>query len=143
MKIKTNEEILNHLTEFVSDIQSSLSLECVILFGSRARKDFMPNSDIDLIFIGNFKQKFIKQSKYIYEKYVISFGLDAFCYTPQEFDIMFHEGVVSILDSIDEGICLLGNKFFETYKKKLIYLKGKGLRKDPPVWILPKSVTIE
>lgn len=113
------------------------------MFGSRARKDFFPHSDIDLMFIGNFKEKFINRPKKIYEKYDYNLGLDAFCYTPQEFDKMFNEGVVSNLDAIDEGICLLGHDFFVKYKKKIEYLKNEGLRKDPPVWILPDSMTIE
>ena len=56
---------------------------------------------------------------------------------------MFLEGIVSILDAIDEGICLLGREFFKRYKKKINNLKSKGLRKEPPVWILPKSMAID
>ena len=56
-----NKETIDYLTEFVNELNGVLSLECVILFGSRARKDFMSYSDVDLIFIGNFKEKFIKR----------------------------------------------------------------------------------
>jgi len=113
------------------------------LFGSRVREDFLPHSDIDLIFIGDFKEKFINRSSIIYEKHNRKLGLDAFCYTPQEFDTMFIEGIVSILDAIDEGICLLGQDFYKIYKRKIESLKKKGLRKDPPVWILPDSMNID
>lgn len=127
----------------MNELNGVLSLECVILFGSRARKDYMPYSDVDLIFIGDFKEKFIKRGAVIYEKFDFRVGLDAFCYTPKEFEKMFQEGIVSILDAIDEGICLLGRDFFKRYKKKINNLKSKGLRKEPPVWILPKSMAID
>jgi predicted nucleotidyltransferase len=130
-KIRNNKEIVSYLKEFIKELEQYHSLKCVILFGSRARKDFLPYSDIDLIFIGNFKEKFVKRSKLIYEKYDFHLGLDAFCYIPEEFDKMFHEGVVSNLDAINDGICLLGHDFFMKYKKKLNYLKSKGLRKEP------------
>lgn len=141
--ILRNKDIINYLNQYINELKQKLSLECVILFGSRARKDFLPYSDIDLMFIGDFKEKFIKRSEKIYEKYDFNLGLDAFCYTPEEFDKMFHEGTVSNLDAIDEGKCLLGHDFFMKYKQKLDYLKSKGLKKEPPVWILPKSMIID
>jgi hypothetical protein len=66
--------------------------------------------------------------------------MDAFCYRADEFDKMFHEGVVSILDAIDHGICIFGQDFYNNYKTKLKKLKEKGLKRDPPVWILPENM---
>ncbi|MFX1338556.1 MAG: hypothetical protein ACFFDK_08090 [Promethearchaeota archaeon] len=56
---------------------------------------------------------------------------------------MFNKGTISILDAIDEGVCLLGPSFFDKYKDKLIKLKKIGLKKDPPVWVLPNTMFIE
>jgi predicted nucleotidyltransferase len=139
-----NEEIIKSIRNLIDNVNRKIELECVILFGSQARNEAMPHSDIDLIFIGDFKKKFIKRSKIIYDNFnfEIGKGLDAFCYTPLEFETMFYEGVVSILDSIDEGICLYGEKFFKKFQVLLKKLKEKGLKKDPPVWILPKSMEI-
>ncbi|TFG01237.1 MAG: nucleotidyltransferase domain-containing protein, partial [Promethearchaeota archaeon] len=106
-------------------------------FGSRARNDYLPHSDIDIMLIGDFKEKFINRSKIAYEIYDFSLGFDAFCYTPEEFDEMFHQGIVSNLDAIDEGKCLFGNEFFQKYKNELEKLKKRGLKKEPLVWILP------
>lgn len=138
-----NEELINYLKQFAKKMEEFYTLECVILFGSQARGDFKPYSDIDLIIVGDFKEKFIDRGKFFYEKHNYKVGLDAFCYKPQEFNKMFNKGTVSILDAIDEGICLLGPNFFNDYKEKLIKLKKIGLKKDPPVWILPKTMFIE
>lgn len=143
MMNQINKKIMEYLSEFIKEIEHYYPLNCVILFGSQARGDFKPYSDIDLIFVGEFKEKFTKRGDIIYEKHNWKWGLDAFCYTPQEFDDMFSMGIVSILDAIDEGICLLGEDFFKEYKAKLKILKNRGLRKDPPVWILPKSMKIK
>lgn len=132
---------MNYLNRFIKELEQIMSLNCVILFGSRARNDYLPQSDIDLMFIGDFKEKFIYRSKIIYDRYDFPLGIDALCYTSKEFDEMFHDGIISNLDAIDEGRCLLGHEFYKKYKRKIEDLKKLGLKKDPPVWILPKSMS--
>ncbi|MBD3214788.1 MAG: hypothetical protein GF311_19410 [Candidatus Lokiarchaeota archaeon] len=137
-------ELIDSIKNLVKKVKKRIDLECVILFGSQARNEAMPYSDIDLIFIGDFEKKFSDRSKVIYNNYHfnLGLGLDAFCYTPTEFENMFYEGVVSILDSIDEGICLYRERFFKNFQVLLNKLKEKGLKKVPPVWILLKSMEI-
>ena len=136
-------DLKEYLSKLSDNIAKKVPLECAILFGSRARSDFMENSDIDLIFVGDFRETFINRSTIIYEHYNLSLGLDAFCYRADEFNKMFHEGVVSILDAIDHGICVFGYDFYKKYKKKMEKLKEKGLKRDPPVWILPESMFLD
>lgn len=73
----------------------------------------------------------------------MTLGLDAFCYKADEFNKRFHEGVVSILDATDYGICVFGNDFYKEYKEKLEKLKEKGLKRDPPVLILPENMFLD
>ena len=138
-----NPDLKEYLIKLSDNVNRNLPLECVILFGSRARTDYREHSDLDMIFVGQFEEPFIDRSSTIYEYYKLSLGLDAFCYTAYEFNKMFHEGVVSILDAIDHGICIFGHDFYKAYKEKLEKLKEKGLKRDPPVWILPKSMYLE
>ena len=140
---RKNEKLVKKLKELIKSIKDEYNLSCVILFGSQARGDFLPYSDIDLMVIGDFKEKFIDRAINIYKKFDGEQAIDVFCYTPEEFDVMFFKGVVSTLDSIDEGIPLWGNEFFNKYQGKLAKLKQIGLKKDPPVWILPKKMVIE
>ena len=141
-KAKLNETI-QYLKKIVRKIKKHLHLDCVILFGSRARGDFLPHSDIDLIIVGDFKQPFIKRADLIYRFHDFKVGLDAFCYTREEFNKMVFEGVVNILDAIDEGICIYGFDFFNNYKDKIEQLKKRGLKKVPFAWILPESMKID
>jgi len=136
-------DLKDYLIKLSEIINKKVSLDCVILFGSRARSDHMENSDLDMIFVGDFEDTFINRPTIIYEDYKLSFGLDAFCYKADEFKKMFHEGVVSILDAIDHGICVLGFDFYRSYKDQMEKLKEKGLKRDPPVWILPESMYLD
>jgi len=136
-------DLKEYLIKLLEIINKKVPLECVILFGSRARGDYMENSDLDIIFVGDFKESFINRPTIIYKHYKLSLGLDAFCYRANEFNKMFHEGIVSILDAIDHGICVFGYNFYNDYKEKLEKLKDKGLKRDPPVWILPESMFLD
>lgn len=136
-------DLKDYLIKLSESVNKKVPLECVILFGSRARSDHMENSDLDMIFVGDFEDTFINRPTIIYEDYKLSFGLDAFCYKADEFKKMFHEGVVSILDAIDHGICFLGFDFYRSYKEQMEKLKEKGLKRDPPVWILPESMYLD
>ena len=141
-----NQEIQAILKTQIHKITPFVSIDCVILFGSRARNDNMRYSDIDLTIVGAFKEDFIHRSSIILENFdikLIKLGIDTFCYTPNEFKMMFYEGIVSILDAIDHGICLFGQEFFLNYQKKLKYFKSRGLKRDPPVWIIPKEMVLK
>ena len=136
-------DLKDYLIKLSESVNKKVPLECVILFGSRARSDFLEHSDLDMIFVGDFKEFFINRPTIIYENYKLSLGLDAFCYKAEEFRKMFHEGIVSILDAIDHGICVFGYGFYKDYKEKLEKLKEKGLKRDPPVWILPENMFLD
>lgn len=140
MQEDKNNKLILKLKEFIKIIKNKYQLKCVILFGSRARGDYSPYSDIDLIIIGQFTEKFINRGFEFYENLEIEKAKDVFCYTPEEFEEMFLRGIVSILEAIDEGMCLNGEEFFQEYRRKLKILKKFGLRKEPPVWILPKNI---
>lgn len=140
MKDQTFDRDLKNLVKDIKEIYDPI---CIILFGSRARKNYHSRSDIDVIVVADFSRKFIDRGDPVRYRYEGNFPLDLFCYTPEEFEQMFFKGIVSILDSIDEGICLYGDDFFKDYKTKLDILKSRGLKKDPPVWILPERMVIE
>jgi len=62
--------------------------ERVILFGSAARGDTDPYSDIDLIVIKNTTRRFLDRLERVYELLQGEFALDALVYTPGEFSAL-------------------------------------------------------
>ena len=54
MKEMLKADLKVYLIKLSEIINKIVPLECVILFGSRARSDYLENSDLDMIFIGDF-----------------------------------------------------------------------------------------
>ncbi len=80
----------------------------VILFGSRARKDYLKSSDYDLIIISErfrgipFPRRASFLLKMLYRESIV-LPLDLLCYTPQEFDKKSKElGIVS--EALNYGV---------------------------------------
>ena len=128
--------IKDDLNQFISKIKKVVKIKCVILFGSRARGDYDPYSDVDLILIGDFKEKFLDRTFNLLILNESRFNFEIFCYTEGEFEKMFIKGNALILDAIYEGIPLDGKRFFESYKRKMNEMIQKGLKRSRCTWIL-------
>lgn len=63
-------------------------IERIILFGSLARDDVGPASDIDLILVQNTDKRFLDRLDEIYRAIEPRVGLDVLVYTPAEFESM-------------------------------------------------------
>jgi len=78
----TDRDVKEWIDRFLAVISDKYSAEKVLLFGSRARGDYLINSDVDMIL------------------------LEAICYTPEEFEEKKKEiGIVS--EAVKEGIELI------------------------------------
>ena len=72
----------------VDRIKEKFEPEEVILFGSRARGDYLDDSDYDLMVVSkkfrgyDFRVRIIK----IYELIDVPINIDVLCYTPEEFE---------------------------------------------------------
>ncbi|TFG05751.1 MAG: nucleotidyltransferase domain-containing protein [Promethearchaeota archaeon] len=130
MKIKRD------ISDFISIIKEGVAITCVILFGSRARGDFTQFSDVDLIIIGEFTERFLDRPLKLLTKNNTPYNFEIFCYTELEFDSMFKCGNVLVLDAIYEGIPLEGQEFFDLYKERMEILKQQGLKRSNCTWIL-------
>jgi len=101
----TNKKINTWLEEFKIKVKKKYSPKKIILFGSRARKDNLLESDIDLIIISD-KFKNINWSKRLGDVSVLWDGLitlEPLCYTPEEFEEKSKQiGIVQ--QAIKEGI---------------------------------------
>lgn len=76
------------LRAFASNVKKDYPDANILLFGSRARNEFLENSDYDVIVISNgFKGiHFFKRIEKMYDYWAYPENLDIFCYTPQEFE---------------------------------------------------------
>ncbi len=129
-------EIEKELEHFISKIENYYNINCVILFGSQARGDYLPYSDIDLIIIADFKDEFFKRSLKLMLLNESRYNFELFCYTGEEFEMMFVKGNALIYDAIYEGKPLTGSHFFNKYKKRMNQMIQKGLSRSNCSWVL-------
>ncbi|MFA5019551.1 MAG: nucleotidyltransferase domain-containing protein [Candidatus Pacearchaeota archaeon] len=84
----TNERVIKLLNEYLKKVNKKFKIDRAILFGSRARGDWVFNSDVDLILISKdfkgvpFRKRMSEVIGY-WDEYI---DLEVICYTPKEFN---------------------------------------------------------
>ena len=101
----TNKEVLTKLKKLKIKLNNHFRIRKFMLFGSRARDDWLLKSDVDIILISSdFKKlKFKERSAEIIGHWDGPIDLEPLCYTPEEFKRKSMEiGIVR--QAIKEGI---------------------------------------
>ena len=102
--VQTANKNLKLMSEYKKKI-SKQEIEKLILFGSRAKGDFNPDSDFDLIVVSKrFKDvKWHKRPYKLYLSWDYDYPVDFLCYTPEEFETMkMRLGIIQ--NAVKEGI---------------------------------------
>lgn len=79
-------QLSRRLQRFVKRVRSRLPIERVILHGSAVRGELTESSDLDLVFIGDFRERFLDRHRPITDMIPGGLPVEFFCYTPQEFE---------------------------------------------------------
>ncbi len=127
------------LKEVVERLVRKLGVKAIILFGSRARGDWLPWSDYDLLVIADFKEKYLDRLRRILE--IVSdvpVNIEPHPYTLEEATEMLRRGNPTIVDALEEGIVLYASKDLEVLKKIYKEMKRRGLKRSNTTIILPK-----
>jgi len=99
-----NRESNKIVKRFINLIINKFNLKKVIIFGSFARGDYHKGSDLDLIIVGEFKERFIDRIGKIIELNDSDLEIDAMVYTEEEFQKMIQERRPFIEQVLEEGI---------------------------------------
>lgn len=86
INIERSEEILEDLRNFVKELKEKLTIQEVFLYGSFARGTIHEGSDIDLIIVGDFKERFVERIGKILG--MTDLPIEPLVYTPEEFRAM-------------------------------------------------------
>ena len=89
---------------FINLIIKKFNLKKIIIFGSFARGDYHKGSDLDLIIVGEFKERFIDRIGKIIELNDSDLEIEAMVYTEEEFQKMIKERRPFIEQALEEGI---------------------------------------
>lgn len=92
---------------FVEKVRRAFKPEKIILFGSRARGDWLQDSDYDLVIVSKKFEgtDFIGRAATVLRKCYSGFGPDLLCYTPEEFNKKKSQ-VSIVAQAVREGIVL-------------------------------------
>ncbi len=129
---------MDKLKEAVKKLREHYTLHAVILFGSRARGDFKPWSDYDLLIIAEFNEKYLDRIGKLLEILDLGINIEPHPYTLDETLEMLKRGSPTILDALSEGITLFESKQFERVKKAYEEMLKKGLKKSNVSYVLPE-----
>jgi len=91
----------SELKRVVNELKKA-GVKRIILFGSLAKDDIGPASDIDLIVVLETKKRFLDRLSELYEVINPRYALDLLVYTPSEYDEM-KENSIFIKRIINEG----------------------------------------
>lgn len=79
--------LIRELQKFKERIQEKYKIKKIILFGSRANGSPNKDSDVDLMIVGNFKERSnLQRAPKMYDYWDIDLPVDFICYTPEEFE---------------------------------------------------------
>ena len=100
---------IEEINGFLERVGEKFSPELVVLFGSRARGDYLKHSDYDIIVVSRSFEDihFLDRLTMLFELWDYDFDLDILAYTPDEFEGKKKEiGIVR--DAVEEGIEIWG-----------------------------------
>lgn len=101
INIKRSEKILEKLKDWAARLKQELPIEAIYLYGSFARGDFHEGSDIDLVIVGDFKERFFDRIGRILG--LSDLPIEPLVYTREEFDQMVKSDNPFILEVIRTG----------------------------------------
>ncbi len=128
------------LHDYCKEVVNRFKPLCIILYGSRAKGTFTPQSDADIIIISNnFDQDFLSRIKSLIDLNATVLPIEPLGYTESEFTNMLESFRLTALDAVSEGIALYGEDYFDHLKGRLDELGKRGIYKGKTSWHIPKE----
>jgi len=95
-------QVIGEVRNLAAAIRSRRRVSAIILYGSFARGDFHEESDIDLIVVGDFRERPHKRAATILG--LTDLPVEPLCYTEEEFAELVRDENPFILRALAEGI---------------------------------------
>ncbi|MBO3842001.1 MAG: nucleotidyltransferase domain-containing protein [Candidatus Brockarchaeota archaeon] len=128
------------MEDVVKKLAARYRLTAVILFGSRARGDWGPWSDYDLLIIGDFEKNYVDRIGDVLELLSgIKMPVEPHPYTLQEALKMLRKGNPLIFDAIEEGKVLYKGKDYEKLLETFQSMRKSGMKRGCTSIILPET----
>jgi len=97
-------KIPEKLRKFAALLRERYRLEAIYVFGSYARGALHEGSDIDIVIVGDFKERFFDRIGSVMD--LTDLPIDPLVYTPAEFARMLEEGNPLMREVVRHGIAI-------------------------------------
>ena len=94
--------VIEQVRDLVREIRARRRISAVILHGSFSRGDFHEGSDVDLIVVGDFRERFHKRAAAILD--LTELPVEPICYTDEEFTELVRSGNPFIHQALAKGV---------------------------------------
>jgi len=133
-------EVDRMLEEVVERLRREFNVKAVILFGSRARGDWTPWSDFDLLIIADFREKYLDRVGRVLE--VVGdtpLDIEPHPYTLEEAAEMLRKCNPLMVDALEEGRVLHATGEYRMLLDIYEELRKKGLRRTETTIVMPSD----
>lgn len=126
------------LAKAVGRLVESLRVYAVVLAGSRARGDYKPWSDYDVVVIADFEERYLDRVGRVLELLKdVRLNIEPHPYTLEEAMEMLRRGNPLIVEAVSEGEVLYSREEFGELVKLYRELLSRGLRRTETSIIVP------
>ncbi len=102
--IEGRQEIVDKIKEFAAELKKALPVSAVYLYGSFAKGEIHEGSDIDLLIIGEFKDRPFDRIGKVLD--LTDLPIEPIVYTPKEFERLKKDKDPFIMDALKTAIRL-------------------------------------
>jgi predicted nucleotidyltransferase len=139
--IMTTKQFPVWANEYAQAVVEALSPDCIVLFGSVARNEHTPDSDIDIVVIGgNLPDSSSERFRQLIRLRPRFAPLQIQAYTRVEWDHMLATQHVTVLEALNDGIPLHGHELFAQWRRHFEHWLALGLRRTASMWVIPPAL---
>ncbi len=102
--IEHSKELIDKIRNFVGELKRTLPVKDVYLYGSFAKGEIHEGSDIDLLIIGDFKERFFERIGKILD--LTDLPIEPIVYTTEEFEELKNSQTPFIIEALKTAIRL-------------------------------------
>lgn len=105
--------------DFIKKVNSRYPLEFAVLFGSRARGDYLKNSDYDILLVSDSfsGMNIFSRIRMMLDLWGGKEAIEPVCFTSSEFENILRTYNAIAWESLKDGVPLFGKEKFSKYQK--------------------------